>query len=194
MIIKSCKNCQKVFKIWPFRVREGNGKYCSRICAGFGKWKKPTQKMLSHIRMAQKLAAKSRIGLKHTELSIKKISDSRKGKALGKKNSRWRGGISDLRISIHGLPEYNLWRKSIFKKNSYTCQKCGVKSGSGKRVYLEADHYPIPFRDLINGIKTAQEARTVERLWKANGRTLCRPCHDKTKVFISNQYGGRKKI
>lgn len=139
--------------------------------------------MLEHIKKAQRIAWRKRLGSKHTKKTKIQISESRKGKALKERNSRWRGGISNLRVSIHGLPEYDLWRKQIFEKDDYTCQFCGKRGG-----YLEADHFPIPFRDLINGIKNAQEARNCKRLWEAKGRTLCRKCHDKTKIFTSNQY------
>lgn len=183
MIIKTCKNCSKVFKIYPYRARKGNGIYCSQHCFHIGFWKNPTKKMLEHIRIAQRIAWRKRLGMKHSDKSKRAISKNRKGKATGDRNPRWRGGISDLRISIHGLPEYDLWRKRIFERDNYTCQDCGKKG-----CYLEADHYPIPFKDLINGIKSAQEARKCKDLWEAKGRTLCRKCHDKTKVFNGNQY------
>ncbi len=183
MIKRICQNCGKEFWAWDYRVGEGYAKYCSIKCANFGRWKNPTLKMMEHTKKAQKIAWKKRLGSKHTEKTKIKMSNNRKGKALKERNSRWRGGISNLRISIHGLPEYKLWRKHIFEKDDYTCQIC-KKRGD----YLEVDHFPVPFRDLINGIKDAQEARKSKKLWKAKGRTLCRKCHNKTKIFVSNQY------
>lgn len=57
------------------------------------------------------------------------------------------------------------WRKSVFKRDNYTCQICLQR---GK--YLEADHIKpwAYFPEL--------------RFELSNGRTLCRPCHDKTKI------------
>jgi hypothetical protein len=49
-----------------------------------------------------------------------------------------------------------------------------------KGVYLNADHYPILFSEIIrnNNIKNMQKARECEILWDINnGRTLCRECH-----------------
>lgn len=57
------------------------------------------------------------------------------------------------------------WRSQVFDRDNYTCQGCGQHGG-----YLEADHvmpwayYPEMRYDILNG------------------RTLCRKCHDKTKV------------
>lgn len=62
-------------------------------------------------------------------------------------------------------PEMAVWRKSVFERDGYTCQMCGVKGG-----YLEADH--------IKPFAYFPELRTE----LTNGRTLCRPCHDTTKL------------
>jgi len=57
------------------------------------------------------------------------------------------------------------WRKAIFERDNYTCQKCGAKNGEGKYIYLEAHHikqfayYPELRFELNNGI------------------TLCKKCH-----------------
>jgi len=62
-------------------------------------------------------------------------------------------------------PEAERWRKAVFKRDDFTCQVCGLRG-----AYLEADHI-LPwayFSDL--------------RFELTNGRTLCRPCHDKTKI------------
>lgn len=62
-------------------------------------------------------------------------------------------------------PEIKVWREAVFARDDYTCQICRVRGG-----YMEADHilpfaYFPRFRTLIQ-----------------NGRTLCRRCHDKTKI------------
>jgi 5-methylcytosine-specific restriction endonuclease McrA len=62
-------------------------------------------------------------------------------------------------------PEAEMWRKSVFKRDDYTCSECKVRG-----TYLEAHHikpfayFPELRFDLSNGI------------------TLCRVCHDKTKT------------
>lgn len=61
--------------------------------------------------------------------------------------------------------EADNWRREVFKRDDYTCQMCLVR---GK--YLEADHIKpwAYFPDL--------------RFELSNGRTLCRPCHNTTKI------------
>lgn len=62
-------------------------------------------------------------------------------------------------------PEASEWRKEIFVRDDYTCQMCGKRGG-----YLEADHIKpwAYFPEL--------------RFDLDNGRTLCRPCHNTTKI------------
>lgn len=57
------------------------------------------------------------------------------------------------------------WRKAVFERDNYTCQKC-----KNRGVYLEADH--IKPWAYFPGL----------RFELSNGRTLCRLCHDKTKI------------
>jgi 5-methylcytosine-specific restriction endonuclease McrA len=86
-----------------------------------------------------------------------------------------------LRDRGHGLKQrhklirkwavYKEWRRQVFERDDYTCQFCKARNGRGKEVFLEADHI-IPFAkrpDLILSV--------------ANGRTLCRACHRKTKTW-----------
>lgn len=57
------------------------------------------------------------------------------------------------------------WREAIFKRDDFTCQMCGKRGG-----YLEADHIkPWAFFPKL-------------RFELSNGRTLCRPCHETTKL------------
>lgn len=57
------------------------------------------------------------------------------------------------------------WRIAIFKRDDFTCQFCRVRG-----TYLEADHIkPFAYFPEL-------------RFELSNGRTLCRPCHDTTKI------------
>lgn len=62
-------------------------------------------------------------------------------------------------------PEASKWRMAVFERDDYTCQICGIRG-----TYLEADHIkPFAYFPEL-------------RFELSNGRTLCRPCHDKTKM------------
>lgn len=86
--------------------------------------------------------------------------------------SCWKGGITKkVRLIRSGL-EIKLWRESVFKRNNWTCQECGIRGG-----ILDADH--------IKQFAYHPDLRFVV----GNGRTLCRECHRKTK-----SWGERKHI
>ena len=96
---------------------------------------------------------------------------------FAKENSNnWKGGITSEQIIIRNSPEYKDWRMCVFKRDNYTCQKCGDRSGNGHDVYLEAHH-----------IKSFSEYPEL-RFCMDNGITLCRDCHEKTKVRKNGQY------
>ena len=85
----------------------------------------------------------------------------------------------DFHKSIRELFKYRQWRSDIFTRDDFTCVWCGVRG-----VYLEADHFPKRFSEIITeyNIKTLDEALNCEELWNINnGRTLCNNCHNKTK-------------
>lgn len=124
---------------------------------------------------------KEKMSATHKELCAnnKNIPPSRLGKSpnnkgksrldmLAEKNHNWKGGISKSKRPVHSI-KYKNWRKKVFEKDNYTCQDCGIKSGLGKAIYLEAHH--------IKGWADYPKLRyKVE-----NGLTLCKSCHNKTK-------------
>ena len=92
--------------------------------------------------------------------------------------------------SIRQLFKYVEWRKSVFRRDNFTCVLCGI----GK-IYIEADHYPKRFIDIVrdNSIQSIENAIDCAELWDvSNGRTLCRSCHCKTDTWGRTK--GLKKI
>lgn len=83
-----------------------------------------------------------------------------KEKVLGDKNGNWKGGITPKNKKIRNSIEYRLWRKAIFERDNFTCQKCGEHGGK-----LMAHH--------INNFTDFSELR----LAIDNGITLCKKCH-----------------
>lgn len=78
-----------------------------------------------------------------------------------KKHRRaWR--YQDESKAIRNSGEYAEWRRSVFKRDGYTCKACGAKGG-----VINAHH--------IMHFATAPKLR----LELSNGITLCKKCHRK---------------
>jgi 5-methylcytosine-specific restriction endonuclease McrA len=84
----------------------------------------------------------------------------------GKRNNKWKGGITPINAKIRKSPEYKAWRKAIFERDNYTCQICDERGG-----HLNADHIkPFAYFPEL-------------RFELSNGRTLCLSCHRKTDTW-----------
>lgn len=85
----------------------------------------------------------------------------RLGQAKGSRNPNWKGGVQDNWSELKNSKEYKIWRKSVFKKDSYICQGCGYAKGN----IIEAHHIlrRVDFPHLTLAIN--------------NGITLCENCH-----------------
>lgn len=136
---------------------------------------------------------KSKLNCSHSVETKNKISQSLKGSTpwnkgkncpqLSKENHwNWQGGKTPVSMLIRNSPKYRRWRNNIFKRDNYTCQKCGKYGGN-----LEA-HHLIELCILIkeNNIKTFLDAINSIIIWdEENGQTLCEICHNKTKLGIN---------
>jgi 5-methylcytosine-specific restriction endonuclease McrA len=83
-------------------------------------------------------------------------------------SASWKGGLTPIHTKIRTSFEYVKWRKSVFSRDDYTCQACGIRG-----VKLQADHV-LPFAfypDL--------------RFETLNGQTLCVACHKKTPTHCA---------
>lgn len=89
-----------------------------------------------------------------------------------------REGKERLRKSL----EYRTWRDSVFRRDDWTCQECGARSGNGSTVYLEA-HHKKSFTKFI-----------ALRFDVSNGDTLCKTCHGavSSRQMRRNKNGLRK--
>ena len=83
----------------------------------------------------------------------------------GELAGNWQGGKVAEKLAIRGRIEYRQWRDAVFRRDNWTCQDCGARSGNGKRVDLNAHHIKefAKYPDL--------------RFELNNGVTLCEPCH-----------------
>lgn len=109
----------------------------------------------------------------------------------GKNNSSWKGGLTDLYIMIRHLDEYKSWRKSVFERDNYICQKCGDNKGGNLEAHHKKQFAQIlqEFLQEYSQFSPIEDKETLVRLattykdfWDvSNGVTLCRDCHNETK-------------
>lgn len=93
----------------------------------------------------------------------------------GELSNNWKGGVSAERDERSNYI-YRNWRKEVFARDHYTCQKCGIKCGVGTgSVELNVHH--------IRNWRDNEDCRyDVD-----NGIVLCEKCH----IQFHSQYGKR---
>ena len=107
-------------------------------------------------------------------MSGRKLSKLHREHLRGERNPRWKGGKTSLNYRIRRLKEFYDWRFSVFKRDNFTCQKCGEKHGR-----LNAHHLKS-LSEIIseNNIKTIEQALNCAEIWYvSNGITYCKKCH-----------------
>ena len=90
----------------------------------------------------------------------KEIFKSNRSDLRGTKHPNWKGGISGLRPRMMATKKYKTWRRVIYERDEYTCQKCNQVG-----YKLNAHHTSSYAEDKNN------------RLSVSNGITLCEECH-----------------
>lgn len=83
------------------------------------------------------------------------IDDGEVKLVLGKKTPRDR-----LNQNNRNYPEYKEWRRLVFERDQYTCQKCGQVGGTLNAHHIKSFKYYPKLRTELN-----------------NGITLCKECH-----------------
>ncbi len=173
-IVVPCVGCGKDFK-----QKITNQKYCSYECYHkydlrykegenhFGKGIVITEERKKNLSASTKQQWKQ--GVFNDRLKMLRENPLR-----GVEHYNYKNGSGDIRQKIHSLYEYKDWRKAVFARDNYTCQKCG-KHG----CYLEV-HHKRSFSEILkeHNIKTHLEAvKCAELLDIDNGVTLCVDCH-----------------
>ena len=154
-IKKVCEVCSKEFWVIP---TYGRAKYCSRKCYGIAK----IGKDFAH--------------QKGTKFSLKRRKEISK-RIKGKCNPNWKGGITPKRDLVRNQLEFKLWRKAVFTRDNYTCQKCGQHGW-----HLNAHH--------IKNFAEFIELRTSIK----NGITFCKNCHDEFHRMFGKKGNNEKQV
>jgi len=146
---KICKGCKVIYQ-----PKSNRQTYCAKECF-------------------YRYSNRDKIGKTRSTETKKKLSKAK----LGSLNPMWRGGASSDRLKAINTQEYKRWRKTVFERDNYTCQYCGVRGGR-----LNADH------------KVPWSISREKRFDLDNGQTLCVKCHSEKTAKENgenwkNQYG-----
>lgn len=164
------------------KVNNHRADYCSFICRGAATKKERPSKDCSvcGIKFYRRYSYSDKRWKDARYCSRKCQFDGQGIHFKGEKNKKWKGGITPLMNQIRGLREYRKWIIDIFHRDNYTCKLCGARNGNGKKIILNADHFPVAFSTIIKEeqINTVEKALSSQKLWDtSNGRTLCVQCH-----------------
>lgn len=108
-IEKLCLECNQSFRVYPYLIRLGYGKFCSRICRS--KYRSRTPEDKKRWRMAALLGSEKTKGVNHHS---------------------WKGGVSTESEKMRKSNLSKEWRKNVFTRDKYTCVECGYK---GKNLH-----------------------------------------------------------
>lgn len=102
----------------------------------------------------------------------------------GEKSHLWKGGVYSKNKTIRKQMDFRLWRKAVFERDNYTCQKCNIrnKTGLGRTVELHPHH-----------IFNFSEYESL-RFDTDNGITLCKECHNNFHNIFGRKENNLRQI
>lgn len=172
-----CSQCAKQWmkEVFDLKKWQGRCKSCAKIGntigkGNFGKPKSAIHSKRISVALIGKVRSKTHcLNISRAKTGIKQtisFSISLSKRMKGSSNHFYIDGRTSENVRIRHSHEYATWRKHVFNRDNYTCQKCKTRGGE-----LNADH-ELPFAfypDL--------------RFEVLNGRTLCVPCHRQTATY-----------
>jgi 5-methylcytosine-specific restriction endonuclease McrA len=161
---KHCEVCKVEYYVKPFNASKS--KYCSYDCKHKGQMnrvgkicatcKKGFSRPVSAFKWASIRGHKNTYCSRYCESKDRRTdweNDPRKNSKEYYNNIRW---------SI----QFKEWRKAVFERDDYTCQRCGLRGGKLEPHHIFRFAYFPEFRFSV-----------------ANGMVLCFDCHQLTKKY-----------
>jgi len=163
-----CPVCSTEFLRRGTRKKQTETPCCSRVCRGKfsqckpggGGPKKSGQYIPCAVCSKKFYRFPGDTKRKYCSILCRDSDPNRHDTIRGSNHYGWKGGITPKNQTQRKGAEYAEWRKSVFQRDAYTCQKCSYK-GKG----LHAHH--------IKGWADHPELRFDIN----NGQTLCVKCH-----------------
>lgn len=185
----NCEICGTEKKMSRSDFEKSKHHYCSYKCSrrGFSKNYKGENSpfyegvTLKCMQCSQDyVVKKSTIGRRKLNFCSKKCKNKwQSDNVVGKKHPNYNSEMSEFdRQTRREYTEYWKWRKSVYERDSYTCQCCGDSKGGN----LVAHHY--------KNYSEHKELRTEIN----NGVTLCNKCHRKFHNVYGNKNNNKEQF
>ena len=95
-------------------------------------------------------------------------------KLRGANAPNWKGGVTAKNLLVRQTLSYKLWREQVFRRDNYTCQKCGQVGGRLHPHHIKSFALYPELRFEVN-----------------NGITLCESCHRHTDNYANQSSHAR---
>ena len=176
----NCKYCKKDFYS---KTRNYKQKCCSKSCGQkysvlIGNKPKLFKKGVSSWNRGLKGKSSHSYGVKFTKIRKENI-----GKGIIKSYDKIGRKSSKNRL-MRKSKQFMEWRRDVFERDNYTCQKCGIRSKKGARIMLHPHH-------IMHLAKYPEIAFNLD-----NGITLCYECHQEAHygIFLTEKLTGKEAV
>ena len=131
MIDRKCVYCSKSFKVYPYLVKQGYGKYCSLSCRNSGR-----------IAEFPYISNVSRTNIKKAHNATR-----------GENHPSWKGGISMENDKLRRSRIFKEWREKVYKRDNFMCRDCNLKKRDLHPHHIKSfSEFPDYRFDVDNGI------------------------------------------
>jgi len=177
-LFKECGTCGTDVWVKPWKLKRFSNFFCSRDHHHKFQ-KKNAFNFLCGVCGEKVFTQPTQMKYRNRNTCSRKCANERKTMLAEKRNKENPPSQGVLNRRIRYSKKMDEWRIAIFKRDNYTCQDCGARSGNGKAIKLNVDH--------IKSFARFPELR-FELL---NGRTLCVECHRKTPTWGRQKKSGK---